>query len=408
VRAPLASGAPDMIYRTNPDLGAVAPPPIAEARDWIRGRRFPAEKPLLDLSQAVPSYPPAAELQAHIATLARQAETSVYTDILGLPALRTKLARRMSENYGAAIAAEAVGITAGCNQAFCLAIAALARAGDEVLMPVPYYFNYQMWMEMQGLRPVHLPFDEAQGGLPDPDAAARLITPRTRAIVLVTPNNPTGAIYPPALIGAFHDLARRKEIALVLDETYRDFRAEEAPPHDLFRRANWTDVLVQLYSFSKVYSLTGYRVGSVIASPRFLEQLAKIMDCVAICAPHIGQAAAIFGLDHLDRWQREKCRLMEGRLAALRRIFTDNRLRYRLVSSGAYFAYLRHPFDGVPAAQVARRLADEENVLALPGSMFGPGQDSYLRLAFANLDEEAMPALHQRLLASQWRASGAA
>ena len=94
---------------------------------------------------------------------------------------------------------------------------------------------------------------------------------------------------------------------------------------------------------------------------------------------------------------------MEARLQALRRVFQDDRLRYSLVSSGAYFAYVRHPFDGEPAAQVARRLADEENILCLPGTMFGPGQDSYLRFAFANLDQASMPEVQRRLLASQLR-----
>ena len=111
----------------------------------------------------------------------------------------------MSANYAAAIPARRVAITAGCNQAFCVALTALAGAGDEVLLAIPYYFNYQMWLEMQGVRPVHLAFREDRGALPDPSDAAKLITPRTRAIVLVTPNNPTGAIYPLELIDAFYD-----------------------------------------------------------------------------------------------------------------------------------------------------------------------------------------------------------
>ncbi len=390
-----------MSYRVNKLVQNVAAPPIAEAHGWVAGRSFPAERPLLDLCQAVPSYPPAEALQAHVAELARLPETSTYTPILGLPHLRAKLARRMSANYGAEIAAGRVAITAGCNQAFCVALSALARAGDEVLLPLPYYFNYQMWLEITGVRAVHLPCREERGAMPTPEDAARLVSDRTRAIVLVTPNNPTGAIYPPGLIEAFFELARKRGLALVLDETYRDFREEAAPPHGLFGKPGWEDTLVQLYSFSKVYALTGYRVGAMIAGPHLVEEVAKIMDCIAICAPRIGQEAAAFGLDHLEGWQREKCAMIAGRLAALRGIFADNRLAYRLVSSGAYFAYVRHPFDGTPAAAVARRLAEEENLLALPGTMFGPGEEPYLRLAFANLDAALMPEVGRRLLASQ-------
>jgi aspartate/methionine/tyrosine aminotransferase len=390
-----------MAYTVNSLVRAVAAPPIAEAHGWVAGRVFPKDKPLLDTCQAVPSYPPAEALQAYVGEVARRPETSNYTPILGLPHLRENLARRMSANYGAEISASHVAITAGCNQAFCVATTALAAAGDEVLLPAPYYFNYQMWLEMQGVRAVHLSCPEERGAVPDPEEAARLVTPRTRAIVLVTPNNPTGAVYPPDLIDAFFRFAKSKGIALIIDETYRDFLTQPTPPHDLFRRADWSDTLIQLYSFSKVYALTGYRAGSIIAGPQLVDAVAKIMDCIAICAPRIGQEAAAFGLDHLDAWQREKCAMIAERLAALRRVFADNRLRYRLVSSGAYFAYVRHPFEGTPAAEVAKRLADEENILALPGTMFGPGQEPYLRLAFANLDKEMMPELGRRLLTSQ-------
>ena len=390
-----------MSYRVNSLVAAVAAPAIQEAHGWRAGLSFPAEKPFLDLCQAVPSYPPAESLQAHVGELAKRPESSTYTPILGLPHLREKLARRMSANYGAEIAPARVGITAGCNQAFCLALTALAGPGDEVLLPLPYYFNYQMWLEMQGVRAVHLACREERGAVPTLEDAARLVSERTRAIVLVTPNNPTGAIYPPALIEGFYELARAKGLALVIDETYRDFRAEPGPPHDLFKKSGWDGTLVQLYSFSKVYSLTGYRVGAMIAAERLLDEVAEIMDCVAICAPRLGQEAAAFGLDHLESWQREKCALMQDRLVALRDLFKDNRLAYRLVSSGAYFAYVRHPFAGTPASAVAQRLAREENLLCLPGTMFGAGEEPYLRLAFANLDKSAMPEVGRRLLASQ-------
>ena len=108
---------------------------------------------------------------------------------------------------------------------------ALARAGDEVILPVPYYFNHQMWLDMQGIGTRHLPFRADRGGVPDPAEAAAMISPRTRAIVLVSPNNPTGAVFPAEVIGEFYKLARRHDIALILDETYRDFMPTDEAPH---------------------------------------------------------------------------------------------------------------------------------------------------------------------------------
>jgi aspartate/methionine/tyrosine aminotransferase len=389
-----------MAFRINPNLAGVAVPPIAEAHGWIKGRSFPAAKPLIDVAQAVPGYPPPTALTDHLAALIGRPESARYTDIEGLPALRAGLAKDMNAFYGASIAPESVMITAGCNQAFCFAIAALAEPGDDVILPLPYYFNHQMWLDMAGVRATYLPFRPDRGGVPDPEEAARLVGPRTRAIVLVSPNNPTGAVYPAETIRAFFALARDRNLALVIDETYRDFLPTDARPHDLFDDPAWGDVLVQLYSFSKVYCLTGYRVGSIIAGERFIAELAKMMDTVTICAPRIGQMAAIYGLEHLVGWRKQNNAVMRERLAALKKAMSANDVGYELVSAGAYFAYLKHPFRGTGADKVAQRLAADSNMLALPGSMFGPGQEDFLRFAFANVPSESMAAIGRRLAES--------
>ena len=390
-----------MPYAINPLLGAVAPPPVAEVHGWIAGRDFPADKPLLDVSQAVPGYPPDEALTDHLAKAVAEPATALYTDIEGTPELRAALAAHTAALYGGAIEAAEVAITAGCNQAFCLAITALAGPGDEVILPAPYYFNHRMWLDMMGVAPVTLAFHPERDGVPDAAEAAALITPRTRAIALITPNNPTGAVYPPAVMDGFFEVAKEHGIALVVDETYRDFLPGEAPPHGLFARPDWRDALVHLYSFSKVYCLTGYRTGAIIAPERFVAEAAKAADCVAICAPAIGQVAALYGLERLAGWRGDKRALMEDRLAALSLALRRNDMAYEVVSAGAYFAYLKHPFGETPSAEVARRLADEHNLLCIPGGMFGPGQDAYLRFAFANLGAEHMPALAERLVASQ-------
>jgi aspartate/methionine/tyrosine aminotransferase len=292
-----------------------------------------------------------------------------------------------------------VMITAGCNQAFCLAMMSLAQAGEEIVMPAPFYFNYEMWLQMLGIRLVPLSFRPEAGGEPDLAEAARAIGPKTKAIVLVSPNNPTGAVYKPETLRAFLALARERGIALVLDETYRDFLPTDGAPHDLFRDADWPRTLIHLYSFSKVFALTGYRVGAIVAGSGFIDHAAKAMDCVAICAPRIGQEAAHFGLGHLADWRQSNTHMMRERRAALLKAFARNDLGYELISAGAYFAYVKHPHRGRKAAEVARRLVDRQNLLALPGSVFGPNQDDYLRVAFANVDAALMPEIAARLAA---------
>jgi aspartate/methionine/tyrosine aminotransferase len=384
----------NMKFSINPAIAAVAAPPIAEAAGWLD----PAAPPeaVINLCQAVPSYPPPPEMQDEIARAAHDDGVSIYAPIPGIAPLRAALAAHMTADYAGRIAPEEVCITAGCNQAFCVALMAIAQAGDNVVIPSPWYFNHDMWLKMLGVEARAIPALP----LPSPEDAAKRIDARTRAIILCTPNNPTGAIYPPAVIARFFALCQARGIALILDETYKDFRPEAAAPHGLFAMPDWQDTLIQLYSFSKVFALTGYRVGSLIAGKAAIGEIEKIMDCVAIAAPHIAQRAALFGLTSLAGWKREKTQLMAGRVAALKSAFAASDTRYELASAGTYFAYVRHPFDE-PSKSVAQRLARRHDLLCLPGSMFGPGQENYLRLAFANIDASRMAEAVARLKASE-------
>jgi aspartate/methionine/tyrosine aminotransferase len=149
-----------------------------------------------------------------------------------------------------------------------------------------------MWLEMLGIKAKLMPFKPDQNGIPNPLDAERLVTKKTKAIVLISPNNPTGAIYPPDIITSFYELARDKKIALIIDETYKDFLGS-IQPHYLFQKKQWEETFIQIYSFSKVFSLTGYRVGSIIAGDKTIKSITKIMDTLAICAPRISQGRRI-------------------------------------------------------------------------------------------------------------------
>jgi aspartate/methionine/tyrosine aminotransferase len=380
----------------NPWLAAVEPSPIAETKRWVLGRSFPPDRPLIDLSQAVPGYPPALELRRHLGELLLDPAMHGYTPTLGLPALREGYASHLSSFYDAKIAPSDVGITAGCNQAFCLALMSIAKAGDQVILPRPHYFNHDMWLRMQGVEPVSLDFRPGSGAVPHAEDAEKLIGPRTRAIVLISPNNPTGAVYPRATIHAFFELAKRRKLALLLDETYKDFLPAGERPHELFSDPAWRSTLVHLYSFSKVFALTGYRVGGVTADPRLIAEIEKAIDCVAICPPRLGQEAALYGLRKLLPWARKNTEGLKARADLLGDGLARSN-RWRLVSIGAYFAYVEHPFAGQRANDVCKRLADEENLLTIPGDMFGAGQERFVRIAFANVSDDKIPAVLERL-----------
>ena len=370
--------------------------PIAEAWSWVDDRNADG---LIDMCQAVPAHLPPQSLRDYLADAIRRGEGSTYTDIRGIEPLREALASNINDRYQGSVTAEDLLITAGCNQAFCSVIDAICEPGDEVIIPLPTYFNHNMWLSIRDVQAVNLSFNP-ETAEPDPQEAAGLISERTRAIVLVTPNNPSGAIYSPQTIRRFFDLARERDIMLIIDETYRDFIDIKLQPHALFEDTGWRDHFVHLYSFSKVFSLTGYRTGAIAAGSAMLDQLKKIQDCTAICAPHAGQLAALFGLQHLHDWKLEKSAELAGRAIAIREAFAHPELKYRLISAGAYFAYIEHPF-AMTSREVVKKLIQEQQIVSLPGSYFGAAQDQFIRFAFANVEESHFGDLIDRLLASQ-------
>jgi len=380
-------------------VSQVEAPPIAEAMSWVKPGQKNRE--FLNLCQAVPSYPPALTLQAEFARLAQTSTIGGYTNIYGIDPLRESYAAAMSVDYAAPILARHVAVTTGCNQAYAAAVLAVAKAGDAFILPAPWYFNHQMWLTMLGIRIQPISAFAGDRNHPDVAEAEAAITPETRAIVLCTPNNPSGAIYPPDVIEAFFQLAKRRGLALILDETYKDFRPDTGPAHQLFQHDHWQSTLIQLYSFSKVYALAGYRLGAMIAGENLLAEAAKILDCMTVCPPHITQWGVVFALRELAHWKAEKLGVMAQRLAAIRAAFDNPALKFQIVSSGAYFAYVKHPYRGEASKPVAIRLAQEHDVLCLPGSMFGPNQEDYLRFAFANVDGALMQPLAQRLIEAQ-------
>ncbi|MEO1459906.1 MAG: aminotransferase class I/II-fold pyridoxal phosphate-dependent enzyme, partial [Pseudomonadota bacterium] len=191
----------------NQNLASVLAPPVMEARRWVRDTEFPPDRPLLNLSQAAPSLPPPAELRRAMAEAVMELpEAHLYGPVLGDPDLREAVAERWSSHYAAAIEPFDVAITSGCNQAFCAAVTTLCAPGDAVLLAVPWYFNHKMWLDMGGIGSVPLP--TGAGLIPSAEDAANLITSKTRAIALVSPNNPGGVEYPDETLAAFLELCR--------------------------------------------------------------------------------------------------------------------------------------------------------------------------------------------------------
>ncbi len=385
-----------MSIAINPLVADVGSPPVPEAQAWL-ARYDGAYGPAINLSQAVPGSAPHPEMLERLARSAGAAASAKYGGIAGDEDLRAAHAADLSSLYEGRIDGRDIAVTAGCNMAFFATMMMLARHGDAVLLPTPWYFNHQMSLDMLGIEARPLPCRAEAGFVPRVEDAAPLIDGKVRAVILVTPNNPTGAVYPDHVIESFASLCREKGVYLVLDETYRDFLPNSANrPHGLFTENSWRDTVIQLYSFSKSYAIPGHRTGAITADSALVEQVCKVLDCIQICAPRTAQAVLPWAIENLRSWREENRHNINHRAQVFREALAPLP-QWRIDSAGAYFAYLTHPFESASAQQVAEKLATERGVLVLPGSYFGPGQERQLRVAFANVSADVLVGLTERL-----------
>ncbi len=358
--------------------------------------RIPADRPLIDLSQGAPGYPPPAAITDRLREIAGDPTMARYGPPLGVDEVRRAVAEDLSTAYGASIGADHVAMTTGCNQAFSLVASTIAAPGDNVVLVLPYYFNHHMWLELDNLearlvRP-------ATGVAPTVDELASALDDRTRAIVLVTPGNPTGLTLEPDLIAAAADLASARDVVLILDETYRSFVPGDAAPHEVFRRAGWADHVVSLHSFSKDLAIPGHRTGCIVGHPGLLAEASKLIDCITICPTRIGQEAVLAGLADTSGWRAAKVAEIAANEARFRAILAERPGGFELHAAGAYYGWVSHDREA-SSDTVAERLLAEQGVYTLPGSAFDPEPGPMLRFSFANASIEQLDTLGDRLSA---------
>ncbi|MEP1206864.1 MAG: aminotransferase [Rhizobiaceae bacterium] len=357
---------------------------------------------LIDLSQAVPGYAIHPKLADHLQAAAARSDLLGYGPIEGETALRDAYSSHLSNIYDAPVSATETHITSGCNQAFVAAALTVAGPGETVLLITPFYFNHATTLSMLGIRTKSVAARAENNFLPDPEQLAAAITPDVKAIACVTPNNPTGTIYPPALLEQVFDLCAERNIWLMVDETYRDFlgggegNGDQQLPHTLLQRPNWRDHFIGLYSFSKSFCIPGHRLGAITAGETVINAVSKVMDNLQICAPRPPQHAVAETLESLAAWRAENCLEIQRRRKALVDVMATC-AGWEIATIGAYFSYVKHPFSGRSSTDIAQYLARERGVVTLPGAFFGEDQDAYLRFAFANATAGELSRLDKRI-----------
>ncbi len=381
----------------NPNVENLDTPAIPLALSWAnlyQGKYGP----LIDLSQAVPNYPPHQDLLSGLAFAASDPSNCGYGEIEGEDVLRDAYCQYVNRLYKSDVQRANVHITAGCNQAFFATLLAVAPQGSHVLMTNPCYFNHRATAEVLGLGIRYVDGDTTNGFLPSAAAFESALDDSVSVVALVSPNNPTGAVYPNGLLKQMYDLCLKKEVMLIIDETYREFalREDGLSPHDLFAGSAWQSHFIQLYSFSKTYCIPGHRVGAIVAGKTVITNVAKVMDNLQICAPRPAQLALGKQMDKLDSWVQSNNEEIAKRTEAFKEVIAQTE-GWSIRSIGAYFAYVEHPHRDLDSVSLVKLLASEYGVLPLPGGFFGNQQDSYLRVAFANVGVEMINLLGDRL-----------
>ena len=341
----------------------------------------------ISLGQGMVSWgPPPAAIDA-----AREAAglmaSQRYGPVEGSPELVAALGRKLREENGLDLDGSRVLVAAGSNMAFLSVVQAITSTGDEIVLPSPFYFNHDMAVRIAGCVPVIVPTD-AEYQI-DPEALARAITPRTRAIVTVSPNNPAGAVYPAEALRAVNELCAARGLLHISDEAYEYFTWDDSRHFSPASLPGAGAHTISLYSLSKSYGFAGWRIGYMVIPEALNEAVYKVQDTVLICPTVVAQAAALACVQEGRAWT---ARFLDP-LRAVRRevldLFTSIADICDVPTPGGAFYCLPRVRTPLTAMTVMERLVREHKVAAIAGETFGL-RGCYLRVSYGALEGEAV------------------
>ena len=371
-------------------MGAVQSPVVPIVADLIR------ETPgTISLGQGVVCYgPPEGALRNVIAHGTELDQ--FYGPVEGIPELAEMLTRKLADENQITISDERrLVVTAGANMGFLNALFAITDPGAEVILPTPYYFNHEMAIRMLNCAPVCLPTD--RHFQVDPEAIAAAITARTAAVVTISPNNPSGAVYPEETLRAVNELCRKRGIYHISDEAYEYFVYDDQRHFSPASMDNSFQHTISLFSLSKAYGFSSWRIGYMLIPAHLHDAVRKVQDTNLICPPLASQYAALgaleagkdYCIDKISRIVRSR-KFVFGELKKLDCILGGVR------SDGAFYVFLRLDTE-LPDMEVVERLIREYRIAAMPGSAFGMEKGCYLRISYGALDEATLEEGMHRL-----------
>ena len=303
-----------------------------------------------------------------------------YTHSLGDIRLREAICRYHKRTYGTSIPAEQILVTSGTSPAMLLVFSALLNPGDEVIISDPHYACYANFIHyVQGV-PVTVPVFEEEGFVFTPDAIREKITPKTRAIFINSPSNPSGNVIPEERMRQIVEVADAAGIYVISDEIYHGL-VYEGKEHSIYE---FTDQAFLLNGFSKLFAMTGLRLGYLIAPPEFIRPLQILQQNFFICANSIAQLAGAAALDHAGEETR-KMRETYNR----RRLYVIDRLKkmgfdIKVPPTGAFYVFVNARHLGADSYALALDILEKAHLGVTPGIDFGANGEGFLRFSYAN------------------------
>lgn len=344
----------------------------------------------VSLGQGIPSFPTPPHIVDAVCRVMREDhDAGKYTLGPGMPALRRAIADSMTARLDRPVDPDSqICVTVGAMEGLLAAILTLVERGDEVILPSPNYASHiEQVLLAEGI-PVFAPLATADWQL-DVEAIRQAITPKSKAIVLCNPHNPTGANFSEQALRDLAKVVQANDLYVISDETYDFLVYDDQPQFSLTSLPELRERMVATFSFSKKYAMTGWRVGYVYAPERLLDQIMKIHDAAAICAPSLSQHAALAALHGPQGCVDEICAALRTRrdLVCERLDRLGDCFDY-VKPQGAYYLMAKYKFPGVSSMEFALRLLREARVVSIPGAAFGPAGESHIRLSFGGAEAD--------------------
>jgi aminotransferase len=343
----------------------------------------------VSLGQGVPSFATPNRVIARVTDILKTNPASgKYTLQTGLPELRRRIARMLSEEQKLTLDPEReICLTVGAMEGLLATLMSVVDPGDEVILPSPTYASYIEQVHLAGGVPVYAPL-KPDWRL-DLEAITRAITPKTRALMLCNPGNPTGNVIAELEVLALCDLAVEHGFVLVVDATYDYLVYGGGSPLNPLTLPKFRNHVVSVFSLSKKYALTGWRIGWVTAAEPLMAQIMKVHDATTICAPTPSQYAALAALDLEPGWLHDcQAALERRRHLCCQRLDTLKEYFSYVAPQGAFYVMARYLFSNRPSQEVAEELLHGARVITIPGGSYGPGGEGHLRLSFGGEETE--------------------